>query len=258
MIKKHLKNSHKDIILLLSLVLRKNSAWILTHDDYQLNENETHKLHILIKKREQGVPFAYLSGTQGFYHLDFKVTPDTLIPRPETELLIDIALDLFQNKPCDLLDLGTGSGIIAVTLADKNPQWKVTATDFSKKALAVAKENSIVKINFQYGYWFEAVTSQTFDFIISNPPYIEENDVHLKHLKYEPITALTAGKQGLDAIKIIIKQAPKHLNNQGYLLLEHGHNQQAMVVALLKENFTHIRTFNDYNFRHRAVLARLL
>ncbi|MDC9715143.1 MAG: peptide chain release factor N(5)-glutamine methyltransferase [Gammaproteobacteria bacterium] len=261
MIKNYLKSQSKDITQLLSLTLGKNHAWLLANDDYQLNEAQTQTLNTLIKKREQGVPFAYLSGTKGFYHLDFKVTPDTLIPRPETELLIDITLDLFSNKtkPYHLLDLGTGSGIIAITLADKNPHWHITATDFSQKALAVAKQNAAItdnEVNFQQGSWFEAVSKQTFDLIISNPPYIEQDSSYLKNLTHEPKTALTSGKDGLDAIRLIINNAPEHLNKQGYLLLEHGFNQQQEITQLLEKYFSNIQIFNDYNSNQRAILAQ--
>ncbi|SMN14922.1 Protein-N(5)-glutamine methyltransferase PrmC, methylates polypeptide chain release factors RF1 and RF2 [uncultured Candidatus Thioglobus sp.] len=262
MIKNYLKNQSKDIAQLLSLTLGKNHAWLLANDDYQLSETQACQLNALIKKREQGVPFAYLSGTKGFYHLDFKVTPDTLIPRPETELLIDIALDLFadKTKPCHLLDLGTGSGIIAITLADKNPHWHITATDFSKKALTVAKQNATIvtnEIDFQQGSWFEAVPNTHFDLIISNPPYIEQGSSYLKNLTYEPQSALTSGKDGLDAIRLIIENAPKYLNKQGYLLLEHGFNQQQEIAQLLEKDFFNIQTFNDYNYNQRAIFAQL-
>jgi release factor glutamine methyltransferase len=126
----YLNSPITDSIPLLTWVLKKNHAWLITNKDYTLTTQETNTLKALIEQRQQGVPFAYLSGVKGFYHLDFIVTPDTLIPRPETELLIDIALDLFKDKSCKLLDLGTGSGIIAITLADKNPHWQVVATDF--------------------------------------------------------------------------------------------------------------------------------
>ncbi|MBA5248894.1 MAG: peptide chain release factor N(5)-glutamine methyltransferase [Gammaproteobacteria bacterium] len=253
----YLHSAFTDITLLLALVLQKSHAWLITHKDHMLSNNEKTTLDTFIQQRQNGMPFAYLSGKKGFYHLDFKVTPATLIPRPETELLIDIALDLFEDKSCDLLDLGTGSGIIAIILADKNPNWQVTATDFSADALAVAKENATTDINFQQGSWFEAVAEETFDFIISNPPYIEENEVCLNDLKHEPIAALTAGTSGLDDIKIIIKQAPVHLNKQGFLLLEHGYNQQVTIVELLKEKFINIQTFKDYNSHNRAILAQL-
>ena len=247
-----------DIAPLLSLVLGKSNTQLYAQNDYALGDKQQQQLENFIQQREQGVPFAYLSGKKGFYHLDFKVTKDTLIPRPETELLIDITLDLLnKNQKYQVLDLGTGSGIIAVTLADINPRWKVSATDFSQAAINVAKINATTNINFTQGSWFDAVTDQTFDLIVSNPPYIEENDAYLDDLTYEPQTALVSGVDGLDDIRIIINNAPEYLNKDGYLLLEHGYNQQTEIVELLSINFTNIQTFMDYNSRDRAVLAQL-
>ena len=258
-IQDYLNSGAEDIAPLLSLALNKDQAQLIAYNDYRLSDKEKIKLDKLIYKRQQGVPFAYLSGTKGFYHLDFKVTPDTLIPRPETELLIDIALDLFPGKEesCHLLDMGTGSGIIAITLADKNPHWTITATDYSAKALTVAKSNATTPIKFLQGRWFEPVGESKFDLIISNPPYIEQNDAYLQDLKFEPITALTAGIDGLDDIRVIANQAPTHLNKDGYLLLEHGYNQQDKIVELLQKNFTNIQTFQDYNSKDRAILAQI-
>ncbi len=257
-IQDYLKSGAIDIAPLLSLALNKSNVELITQSDYQLTPTEKQTLDAMIKQRTDGVPFSYISGTKGFYHLDFKVTPDTLIPRPETELLIDIALDLFPNKAlCKMLDMGTGSGIIAVTLADKNPHWTVTATDYSTKALDVAKSNATTSVKFLQGSWFEPVADQTFNLIVSNPPYIEENDSYLDDLSFEPISALTAGKDGLDDIRIIINQAPNHLEKNGFLLLEHGHDQQARIVELLKKSFTNIQTFKDYNSKDRAILAKV-
>ena len=247
-----------DIAPLLSLVLGKSNTQLYAQNDYALGDKQQQQLENFIQQREQGIPFAYLSGKKGFYHLDFKVTKDTLIPRPETELLIDITLDLLnKNQKYQVLDLGTGSGIIAVTLADLNPRWKVSATDFSQAAINVAKINATTNINFTQGSWFDAVTDQTFDLIVSNPPYIEENDAYLDDLTYEPQTALVSGIDGLDDIRIIINNAPEYLNKDGYLLLEHGYNQQTEIVELLSINFTNIQTFMDYNSKDRAVLAQL-
>ncbi|MDC9727096.1 MAG: peptide chain release factor N(5)-glutamine methyltransferase [Candidatus Thioglobus sp.] len=257
-IQDYLNSGTVDIAPLLSLVLKKSNVELITQSDYQLSPIEKQTLDAMIKQRTDGIPFSYISGTKGFYHLDFKVTPDTLIPRPETELLIDIALDLLpKNQPCQLLDMGTGSGIIAVTLADKNPHWTVTATDYSAGALEVAKSNATTQIEFLQGSWLAPVAGQTFDLIISNPPYIEEEDSYLDDLTHEPITALTAGKDGLDDIRIIINEAPNHLTKGGYLLLEHGHDQQARIVKLLSKKFTNIQTFQDYNAKDRAVLAQV-
>ncbi|MDC0430325.1 peptide chain release factor N(5)-glutamine methyltransferase [Candidatus Thioglobus sp.] len=256
-IQDYLENGAIDIAPFLSLVLDKSSAELILNNNYQLTSDEKSCIDNLVHQREKGVPFAYLSGSRGFYHLDFKVTPDTLIPRPETELLIDIALELSNaNKALKVLDLGTGSGIIAVTLKDKNPHWQVSATDFSNKALEVARSNATTQIEFLQGNWFEPVTNQSFDLIISNPPYIEENDAYLDDLSFEPICALTAGKDGLDDIRIIIDQAPEHLEKNGFLLLEHGHDQQDRIVELLKQKFNNIQTFKDYNNKDRAILAQ--
>jgi release factor glutamine methyltransferase len=257
-IQDYLHSGVVDITPLLCLALNKNNAELITQSDYLLTPTEKKALNNMIKQRINNMPFAYISGKKGFYHLDFNVTPDTLIPRPETELLIDISLNLFtKNKACKLLDLGTGSGIIAVTLADKNPHWQVTATDYSASALEVAKSNATKPINFLQGSWLEVVDNQKFDLIISNPPYIEVADKYLDDLTFEPITALTAGKDGLDDIKIIINQAPNNLAKNGYLLLEHGHNQRLRIVELLNKNFTNIQTFKDYNAKDRAILAQI-
>lgn len=252
-----IKSRATDIMPLLSLTLNKSYAQLMTDADYVLNLAQKKRLNRLNTQRKKGIPFAYLAGTKGFYHLDFKVTPDTLIPRPETELLIDIVLGLFtQKQAVKLLDLGTGSGIIAIILADKNPHWRVVASDFSKKALKVARQNTTLKIDFKQGDWFAAVPNQQFDCIVTNPPYIEANDPCLQALTFEPKAALTAGIDGLDAIRHIIRYAPKYLTKNGYLLLEHGHNQQNRVKKLLSADFHNIQLFNDYNSKNRCVLAQ--
>ncbi|CAC9586080.1 Peptide chain release factor N(5)-glutamine methyltransferase (EC 2.1.1.297) [uncultured Gammaproteobacteria bacterium] len=257
-IQDYLNSGAVDIAPLLSLVLNKSNVELITQSDYQLTPTEKQKLDSFIQQRIDGMPFSYISGTKGFYHLDFKVTPDTLIPRPETELLIDISLELFsKNQKCHVLDLGTGSGIIAITLADIKPRWTLCATDFSQAALKVAKINATTDIDFFQGNWFDAITDKRFNLIISNPPYIKDEDSYLNDLIHEPISALTAGKDGLNDIRIIIDQAPKYLLKDGYLLLEHGHNQQAGIVKLLSKNFTNIQTFKDYNRKDRAILAQI-
>jgi release factor glutamine methyltransferase len=186
------------------------------------------------------------------------VSSATLIPRPETELLIDIAIDLFKpNQSIDVIDLGTGSGVIAITLADKCPSWRISATDKSIEALKIAKKNTTKDINFYHSSWFDELTGKTFDLIVSNPPYLAENDSHLESLKYEPIEALISGKDGLDDIREIIQNAPKYLNQGGYLLLEHSDKQQKEIVELLKLSFVNILTYQDLNDLDRVILAQV-
>jgi release factor glutamine methyltransferase len=252
-----LSKSIVDITELLTLLLDQTKEELYINSDYKLTDEELTKLDQLIKQREHGIPFAYLSGSQGFYHLDFEVSSATLIPRPETELLIDIAIELFKpNQAIDAIDLGTGSGAIAITLADKCPSWRVSATDKSIDALTIAKRNATKNINFYYGSWFKALADKTFDLIVSNPPYIAENDPHLKNLQHEPIEALISGKDGLDDIREIIQQAPRYLNQDGYLLLEHGYNQKQEITKLLADSFINITTYKDYNGLNRAILAQ--
>jgi release factor glutamine methyltransferase len=250
-----------DIEELLSLALDFSKSSLYANPNHKISATELARLDILIQKRQSGEPFAYLSGSKGFYHLDFKVTTDTLIPRPETELLIDISLDLFDSsEPIKVLDLGTGSGIIAITLADKCSNWKVSATDQSEGALEVAKsnaQNTATEIEFSHGNWLDAVPNQIFDLIISNPPYVKDNDPHLADLKFEPISALISGVDGLDDIRMIIEQAPKQLNSGGYLLLEHGYNQQKEIMRLMRESFIDVRGFQDNNSIDRATIGRI-
>jgi len=248
-----------DITHLLTLALGQKKEQLYTDSNYELTNKELKRLDELIQQRLQGKPFAYLSGSQGFYHLDFKVSPATLIPRPETELLIDIAIDLFKpNQLIDVIDLGTGSGVIAITLADKCPSWRISATDKSKEALKIAKKNTTKDINFYQSSWFDKLTGKTFDLIVSNPPYLAENDSHLESLKYEPIEALISGKDGLDDIREIIQNAPKYLNQGGYLLLEHSDRQQKEIIELLKLSFVNILTYQDLNGLDRVILAQYL
>jgi len=254
--KDYLKMDVKDILKILCLALDQTKEQLFSNPDYEPNNAELKTLDSLIKQRSNGKPFAYLKGTQGFYDLDFIVSPATLIPRPETELLIDIALDTFDiNKKISLLDLGTGSGIIAITLSEKRPKWKISATDQSIDALNIAKLNSTKDMILCGNGW--PITSFKIWFNVSNPPYINEHDPHLQDLKYEPIEALVSGNDGLNDIKEIITKSKEFLNIGGYLLLEHGYGQKDRIVKLLEESFTNIKTFKDLNKLDRAILAEL-
>lgn len=261
-IKDFLYSNIIDIENLLSLSLAVNKSYLYTNCDYQILNSELITLNNLIKRRLNGEPFAYLSGNKGFYDLNFKVTKDVLIPRPETEILIDITLKIFNPKNViNILELGTGSGAIAITLANKCNKWNITATDNSINALKVAKNNAKNiknKINFTLSNWFEEIASDDlFDLIISNPPYIKKDDIHLKNLKFEPIEALVSAENGMKDITHIIENSTHYLKNNSYLLIEHGYNQQEEVVKLMKKNnFINISCFKDLNKVNRAVLAQ--
>jgi len=257
-IKDFLRNDVEDISKLLCLALNKTQEQLYANLDYQLVDTELSALMSYIDQRKKGKPFAYIKGSKGFYDLDFIVSPATLIPRPETELLIDITLNLLdKNKNLKVLDLGTGSGVIAITISEKRPKWKLSATDLSLDALNIARLNSTKKIDFYCGSWFDPVPPETFDLIVSNPPYINEHDSHLQDLKYEPIEALVSGDDGLNDIREIITKSTLFLNSGGYLLLEHGYDQKDRIVKLLEESYTSIKTFKDLNKVDRAVLAKL-
>lgn len=237
---------HLDAQLLLAHVLEKNRAWLFAHDDHVLTHAQLLVYQELVQKRAQGQPLAYLLGYKEFWGRRFKVTPETLIPRPETELLIEHAL---QQQPRSFVDLGTGTGIIAITLAKAWPECICVATDVSESALAVAHSNAethqVDHIRFIHSHWYDNIDG-SFDLIISNPPYIAENDPHLKALSYEPQQALTAEQSGLKDIAEIIHGGMAHLNNGGWLMLEHGYDQQQEVQQLLsKADFSAVDTLKD-------------
>lgn len=235
--------------LLLGHVLQQPPVWLLTHDDEVLDGVAVHAFNALVARRHAGEPVAYLLGRREFFGRDFVTAPGVLIPRPETELLVDIALkklgvgdtateaETARNAP-QVLDLGTGTGCIAITLALECPQVRVTAVDASAAALAIAKENAQqlnAKVRFLQGDWYADIKGETFELIVSNPPYIAVADTHLAQgdLRFEPPAALASGADGLDAIRHIIAAAPAYLSPQGQLWLEHGYDQAEAVRALL-------------------------
>ena len=243
---------HADVEILLAHVLQKDRAWLHTWPDKILNHEQLQTFTRLIERRLQGEPVAYLTGKRGFWTLDLQVNRATLIPRPETELLVEQALlHQPQNQPCQVLDLGTGSGAIALAIASERPSSQVTAIEISADALAVAQANAkrlgIKNIQFLHGNWFEPLQKQCFDLIVSNPPYIACHDPHLQQgdVRHEPATALVSGEDGLDAIRIIIGQAAEYLKKDAWLLFEHGYDQADAIAKLLKKkhykNITQVR-----------------
>lgn len=253
-----------DAELLLLHVLGRARSWLFTHADDALGDADAAAFAALIARREAGEPVAYLTGRRGFWTLDLAVTPATLIPRAETELLVELAL---ARIPIDaalrVADLGTGSGALALALASERPRAEVIASDASEAALAVARANAernrIANIAFRHGSWFAPLAGERFDLIVSNPPYIESGDPHLRQgdLRFEPISALAAGADGLDDLRVIACGAPSHLVSGGWLLVEHGAEQGAAVRALFEAaGLAEVQTATDLEQRERVTLGR--
>ncbi len=254
-----------DARLLLQHSLKVDHAWLIGHINDELTDAQTQSFQQLLARRLEGEPVAYILGMREFYGLPLKTTPATLIPRPDTETLVEEALDklaLYENLK--VLDLGTGTGAIALAIAKNRPQAQVTAVDFSHEAFSVAKENAqnldLARVRFIQSDWFASLQGEKFDVIVSNPPYIAENDAHLTQgdLRFEPLTALASGKDGLDDIRYIIQAAPSHLNPSGWLMLEHGYDQAEKVVELLKlHGFEQISHAPDLSGTLRVTLGRM-
>jgi len=253
-----------DAEILLCHVLDKPRSHLRAWPEKQLSTEHSKQFLSLFEQRQRGVPVAYLIGNREFWSRDFKVTPAVLIPRPDTELLIELSLDLLTHiaNP-QLIDLGTGSGIIAITLAAERPDIEIMATDLSLSALAIAKQNSAKhqtqNIQFIQSSWFDKVPQSKFDLVISNPPYIIPNDPHLYEgdVRFEPESALIAEDLGLKDIKNICDNARHYLKQNGSLLIEHGCDQQAEVQAIFKTfNYSHIKTHTDLSGNPRVTTAQ--
>lgn len=227
--------------LLVRHVLGCSHAWLEAHRDDEIDSRQYEAIALLVARRAGGEPIAYLLGTREFYGRDFAVSPAVLIPRPETELLVDLGRAAVASLAAPrILDLGTGSGCVAITLALEVPQAIVTAVDVSSAALAVARQNAArlgVQVRFIESDWFVALGDERFDLIVGNPPYIAAGDPHLAEgdLRFEPETALHCGADGLDAIRRIVADAPRHLASGGRLLFEHGYDQAEAIAALLQD-----------------------
>lgn len=252
-----------DAELLLAAALGKPRSYLHTWPEKIVSSEDALTFASYLQRRRGGEPVAYILGQQGFWKLDLEVAPHTLIPRPDTELLVEAALELLPATPTQVLDLGTGSGAIALALASERPAWKVTAVDRVLEAVALAERNRqrlhLNNVTVLNSHWFSALQGHTYDLIISNPPYIADNDPHLVagDVRFEPASALVAGRDGLDDLRHIIKEAPKHLNTGGWLLLEHGYDQAAAVRdLLLSEGFDEVHSRIDLGGHERITLGR--
>ncbi|NOU00788.1 MAG: peptide chain release factor N(5)-glutamine methyltransferase [Gallionella sp.] len=232
-----------EVRCLLQAVLQVNHAYLISHPAYQLSGEQYANFSASVQRRLSGEPIAYILGEREFFGLNFVVSPATLIPRPETELLVELALQRIPSQgACRVLDMGVGSGAIALSLARERPNIRVVAVDASEAALEIARLNmlqhDLKNVKLLHSDWFTGLRGERFDVIVSNPPYIAAGDAHLTHgdLRFEPHTALVSGTDGLDDVRRICAQAKSHLNASGYLLLEHGYNQAESVRALLRQS----------------------
>jgi release factor glutamine methyltransferase len=252
-----------DAELLLAHVLGKSRSWLFAHGDDVIDTHAADRFEEQVLRCEQGEPLAYITGRRGFWTFELAVTPDTLVPRPETEQLVELALRrLPPGRPSRIADLGTGSGAVALALAHERPLAQVVATDASEEALAVARGNArelrLGNIEFRQGDWHAPLAGERFDLIASNPPYIAAGDPHLQALRFEPDAALASGPDGLDAIRVIVRDASLHLVQGGWLLLEHGFDQGAAVRSLLQAaRMCDVATERDMEGRDRVTLGRI-
>ena len=253
-----------DAQLLLAAALQQSRAWLLGHDDEPLSKHLAERITAQIAQRAAGMPLAYIVGEKEFHGLLLKVTPDTLVPRPDTETLVDWALEILQPLPGEpaVVDLGTGSGAIALAIKHRHPAAAVQAVELSAAALVVAQDNARrlgLALRFHQGDWWQPLAGQRFDLIVSNPPYIAGSDPHLPALRFEPLEALTPGGDGMKALLTLIDGAPDHLCPGGWLLLEHGYDQaEAVAAALRLRGFTEPALRLDLGGQPRVSGARWL
>lgn len=250
--------------LLLQNVLNVNRAWLLAHESDALQDKIKADFESLLARRLLGEPIAYILGQREFFGLNLIVTPDTLIPRPDTETLVETALDKIPtDTPFTVLDLGTGTGAVALAIAEHRPEAQVTAIDASSGALDIAKRNAnqldLTQVDFRLSNWFSALAGERFNLIVSNPPYIEQHDIHLTQgdLRFEPMSALASGTDGLDDIRQIVDNCLLHLHPQGWLMLEHGYNQAHLVTDLMAQSgLIDITTIKDLGANDRVTIGK--
>jgi release factor glutamine methyltransferase len=252
-----------DAELLLVHILGTSRARLRSHPEEAASAAQSKRYTELIERRATGEPLAYVIGRRDFWSLRLTVTPAVLVPRPETELLVERAFALRHEEFGRVVDLGTGSGAIALTLASERPIWQVVATDVSEEALAIARSNAesldLKRVQFLQGSWFEPLVGRTFDLIVSNPPYVAEDDPAMNDpaLRHEPRGALTPGGDGMASLRAIIAAAPDYLERDGWLLLEHGSDQAAEVTReLVARGLRHVRSHRDLAGHERMTEAQ--
>ena len=241
-----------DSTLLLAYVLGRPRTWVIAHDDAPLSEPEAAVWRETVRRRLDGEPVAYILGSKDFYGLELDVTAAVLVPRPETELLVDLAIAHCRsqgNRSPSIVDLGTGSGAIALACKAALPDAHVYASDISEAALAIARRNANrlgLEITFRLGSWWEPWVGERFDVALGNPPYVAAGDPHLEALRHEPLTALVAEENGLAALRSIVQPAPDHLRDGGWIWVEHGFEQASAVAKFLRAaTFSRIETHTD-------------
>ena len=257
------ESARRDAEILLGFVTGRARTFLMAFGETLLTPQQQEQLERLLARRERGEPVAYLIGEREFWSLPLSVSPATLIPRPDTECLVELALERLPSSSCHILDLGTGTGAIALALASERLDCKVTGVDLQPEAVALAQHNAqklkIGNAQFLQGSWFAPLAGQTFALIASNPPYIDAADPHLAQgdVRFEPSSALVAQQHGLADLSAIVQQAPHYLESQGWLLLEHGWQQGESVRALLQAaGFISIATRRDYGDNDRVTFGQ--
>lgn len=249
--------------LLLEHAIDKSHTWIITHCDECIEEQQLALFGQYIEERLSGKPISFILGAQDFWTLRLNVSPCTLIPRQDTEVLVETALSLAISEQAKVLDLGTGTGAVALALASEKPSWQLTGLDKIPEAVNLAKSNAEsnnLKVFFEQSDWFSALKSGSkFDLIVSNPPYVEEKNEYLSQgdVRYEPLSALVSGPDGLNDIRYIIEHAPLYMNTNAWIAFEHGFEQAKSIRALLSDKgFIHSKTYQDYNKLDRVTVAQ--
>ena len=248
--------------VLLCHVLNKDRTYLFTWPERTLDQQQLSAFYALLERRQKGEPVAYLTGVREFWSLSLKVHQSTLIPRPDTERLVEIALEVMPDRILNVVDLGTGTGAIALALASERKRWVVTGIDQSEEAVSLAKENASLnqldRVNFKVGSWCEGIAPRSVDLVVSNPPYIASTDPHLRQgdVRFEPLSALVAGQNGLSDIVDITKQSSECLTPKGWLMVEHGFEQAADVRRIFKGyGYTEVSSHQDLSGNDRVTIG---